>query len=727
MKEKLQFKVSAALKNIIGKELITDKYIAIFELVKNSFDAYAERVDVNFYEDKIVIKDDGKGMNIKDIKDKWLFVGYSAKADNTENRGYNDYRNKIKTRHAFAGAKGVGRFACDRIGKKLKLISIKEEENPKIEKITVEWELFEKDSKKDFINIDVTHETLDENPYSEIKHGTILEISELREEWTDGKKSEKEKLKTHLSKLINPIKKDSEDVFDVFLDNKKVENFIFEKLALKTTQINIDISQNGEYIITELIDRGEKIYKIKEKNEWKKFLFDIRIQLFYLNTPTKITFKHYMGVRSKEFGSIFLYKNGFRVFPYGELDDDSLGVNLRKQQGYARYLGTRDVVGFIDINNTSDEFKETTSRDGGLIATTSVKNLKSCFEEKVLRRLESYVIGTLNWTYKRNIEKEFFPKEKEKEIQVMIKKLTKSKDFLDIEHSYIFLEKIEEKTQQGFQGATGQLKKEARKTGDEKLLKAVKKIEETQEQQKHIIQKQESKIKRSEDQVSALRNFSSKNLKNLQSYHHQIGISSKTIDNYILHAFNAITGQKYEKLEKYLQKIKKENDKINTIARFATGSGMNELATKKERSLNNIIKKYLEDDYIPVAADGLEISIKDNTTKDFLTSFRPFDVLVIFDNLLDNAKKAKAKNCNIELYGDDKTLEIFVMDNGSGINEKFQNNTDEIFNLKTSSTDGAGIGLFHVEEILKSVFNANISVASNKKTKGITFTLTFAK
>lgn len=724
MKEKLQFKVSAALKNIIGKELITDRYIAIFELVKNSFDAYAERVDVNFSEDKIVIKDDGKGMNIDDIKNKWLFVGYSAKADNTENRGYNDFRNKIKTRHAFAGAKGVGRFACDRLGKRLKLISIKEEKNPKIEQIIIEWELFEKDSKADFININVTHETLDENPYPEIKHGTILEILKLRAVWNE---TEKKKLETHLSKLINPIKKDSEDVFDVFLDNKRIENFIFEKLALKTTQIDVDISQNGEYIITELIDRGEKIYKIKEKNEWKEFLFGTRIRLFYLSTPTKITFKHYVGVSSKEFGSIFLYKNGFRVFPYGEPEDDSLGVNLRKQQGYARYLGTRELVGFIDINNTSDEFKETTSRDGGLIATRGVEKLKSCFVEKVLRRLESYVIDTLDWTYKRDIEKEFFPKEKEKEIQVLIKKLTKSKDFLDLEHSYKFLEKIEEKTQQGFQGATGQLKKEARKTGDEKLLKAVKKIEETQEQQKHIIQKQESKIERSEDQVSALRNFTSKNLKNLQSYHHQIGISSKTIDNYILHAFNAITGQKYEKLEKYLQKIKKENDKINTIARFATGSGMNELATKKERSLNNIIKKYIEDDYIPVAADGLKISIKDNTTKDFLTSFRPFDISVIFDNLLDNVKKAKAKNCDIELYGDDKTLEIFVRDNGSGINKKFQNNTDEIFNLKTSSTDGAGIGLFHVEEILKSVFSANISVASNKKTKGITFTLTFSK
>ena len=48
MKKELQFKVSSALKDIIGKDLITDDFIAVFELVKNSFDAYATQVDIYF-------------------------------------------------------------------------------------------------------------------------------------------------------------------------------------------------------------------------------------------------------------------------------------------------------------------------------------------------------------------------------------------------------------------------------------------------------------------------------------------------------------------------------------------------------------------------------------------------------------------------------------------------------------------------------------------------------
>lgn len=122
------FRISAGLKNIIGKELITDEFVAVFELVKNSFDANATKVEVIFENNydieksRIIIKDNGKGMDYDDLKNKWLFVAYSAKRVGKEN---DDYRNKISTKRIFAGAKGVGRFSCDRLGTQLNLISKK--------------------------------------------------------------------------------------------------------------------------------------------------------------------------------------------------------------------------------------------------------------------------------------------------------------------------------------------------------------------------------------------------------------------------------------------------------------------------------------------------------------------------------------------------------------------------------------------------------------------------
>lgn len=52
-----------------------------------------------------------------------------------------------------------------------------------------------------------------------------------------------------------------------------------------------------------------------------------------------------MKTEPKNYGSIFLYKNNFRIFPYGEVDFDAFGLNLRKTQGFNRYLGHRELLG----------------------------------------------------------------------------------------------------------------------------------------------------------------------------------------------------------------------------------------------------------------------------------------------------------------------------------------------------------------------------------------------
>ena len=65
MEDKLQFRVSAELKNILGRDLITSPDIAILELVKNSYDAHASKVEITFDEDYLAIADNGKGIRPK--------------------------------------------------------------------------------------------------------------------------------------------------------------------------------------------------------------------------------------------------------------------------------------------------------------------------------------------------------------------------------------------------------------------------------------------------------------------------------------------------------------------------------------------------------------------------------------------------------------------------------------------------------------------------------------
>jgi len=550
------FKISAALKNLIGKELITDEFVAVFELVKNSFDANAKKVEIVFENNnepekaRIIIKDNGKGMNYDDLKNKWLFVAYSAKRTGKEN---DNYRNKIKSKRIFAGAKGVGRFSCDRLGKLLNLISIKDELNAKIENLVVNWESFENVDEEEFINIKVVHNELDNTSYN-LKHGTVLEISKLRDVWDREKLL---KLKRSLAKLINPNQGNDCDKFDIEIiakdeyiidketkdDFKKVnglvQNRIFETLGIKTSNIFVQISPNGNFIETTLCDRGDKIYYLKEINPYKT-LKNISVYLFQLNRKAKYNFALIMGMPPIQYGSVFMYKNGFRVYPYGEEGEDGLGIERRKQQGYKRYLGTRDLIGRIEINGEQSELKETTSRDGGLVKTQSYYNLIDFFHNYVLKRLENYVVNIIQWGDDKINEEtgetipELWPRDVKIQILELISGLINSKNIIDIQYDENFLKIISEKQDKSVDKIVKNISEVAAKSGDPEIIKeaqiienAIKSIKADAEIAVEKAEKAEKLRKQTEEKLEAVvsqKNFLqseiSDNTKNLESILH---------------------------------------------------------------------------------------------------------------------------------------------------------------------------------------------------------------
>ena len=194
--DELQFKISSALKDLVGKDLITSDNIAIFELVKNSYDAYASKVVITFADDKIIIADNGKGMTYGEIQDKWLFVGYSEKKDVEAEEKQHSYRDKIK--RYYAGAKGIGRFSCDRLGRNMTMTT-RSQESSVTERIIVDWRKFEKDQKLEFGKIKVSHEVVVSPvtfPLHE-NHGTIIEVTNLNDEETPWTRKHLLELCTH--------------------------------------------------------------------------------------------------------------------------------------------------------------------------------------------------------------------------------------------------------------------------------------------------------------------------------------------------------------------------------------------------------------------------------------------------------------------------------------------------------------------------------------------------
>jgi|694.fasta_scaffold98186_2 signal transduction histidine kinase len=432
---KLHFKTNIQLKSIIGKDLINDDNIAILELVKNSFDADAKKVEVQYFnlknnDDKttqsfsvsssrLIIKDDGVGMNLEDIRDKWLNIAYSEKKSN--NRQHN---------RMMAGAKGVGRFSCDRLGEYLNLYTKKENSNDYL-LLKIDWKKFEiDDNTKEIQSIDLDYETLTKTELinrsiEPFNQGVLLEIIKLRSNWVyeikdiRGAYWNTDKLidlKKYLEKLINPNQAFENNDFGIYLDAQefieennskeeaykfigKVENTIFDKLDFKATSVESRIIDNGSIIYTELKDKGQTVFWIKEKNTFSPEIKNVKVILYYLNPYTKAFFTKQMGIRSVEYGSIYVFLNGFRVPPYGEYGDDWLKLEQRKGQGYNRNLSQRELVGRIEISDNENNFKVISSREG-IVNNEGYKKLtdtRSGYFFKTFRRLEKYVVDGLDW------------------------------------------------------------------------------------------------------------------------------------------------------------------------------------------------------------------------------------------------------------------------------------------------------------------------------------------
>lgn len=308
-------------------------------------------------------------------------------------------------------------FSCDRLGALLTLIT-KTETETSANKVEVNWNKFELDDTQEFMSIPVQYSTIEALP-SGFSKGTTLIVDALRENWS---RDDLLRLKRSLMKLISPDADKGELPFDIELivpserenDNKVlnktginpdrdivngvIHNDIFEKLNIKTTSIEVNISEDGQLITSKLTDRGEYIFSFVEKNRNYYGLRDISIVVFYLNQSAKVSFTRQMGgVTPKNYGSVFIYKNGFRINPYGEPGQDFFGIDQRKAQGWKRFLGTREIMGRISIKGDNDQFLETTSRAHGFIQTPAVDMLADLFLEKVLKVLEKYVVNLINW------------------------------------------------------------------------------------------------------------------------------------------------------------------------------------------------------------------------------------------------------------------------------------------------------------------------------------------
>ncbi|MDY0120730.1 MAG: sensor histidine kinase [Sulfurimonas sp.] len=382
----VRFSVDAGIINRLGMELVARHETAVSELVKNAYDADATKVKILFKDSSnaggtLEIHDNGLGMTKEQLINGFMRLSSSEKLHFPMSTRYNRKR---------AGKKGIGRFSAQRLGKKLTIITQTIDAEQAL-KITVNWDDFLGD--KDLLSItnqiSLTDKVQDE--------GTILIIEQLRDTWT---KATIERVYRYASEVLQPFPlsktkkqaKTSEDpgfkLNCIKIDNGKKETIADEKTMFfehAVAEVNAYVNNEG-YIYLSLqskkLDYKEKDLLLNPDKPYNN-LKNVSIKAHYFlynSSDTNFIPKHIetsIREKAKLQGGIRLYRNGFRVLPYGEPDDDWLGLDasVRKRSLLPGH-GNINFFGFIEVNNDYGElFEELSSREG-LIESDTLDELE---------------------------------------------------------------------------------------------------------------------------------------------------------------------------------------------------------------------------------------------------------------------------------------------------------------------------------------------------------------
>jgi anti-sigma regulatory factor (Ser/Thr protein kinase) len=391
---KIGFKPKARIILQLGDQLIRSENIALLEIIKNSYDACAHKVTVTMkhLDDPenglIIIEDDGFGMDYNLIKDVWLVPGTTFKQNQIEFKKFISPCNRIPL-----GEKGIGRFGAHKLGEEIEVITRFEAKKEVVLKIN--WKDFDNDDMLESVPINL-HERKPEY-FKDDKTGTKIIIRKLRNKWTRGAVRS---LYTAINSLNSPF--DSDSSFRVVFKIDRIEwlhgllsfeeirdNALFSAEAeLEANQI---ISLNYEFTpwttLKKLKGRefkskltpirlkeydeaeGKRIFKDIDLSEhrigrvkMKMLIFDLDTNLMSLGgIQDKRGFKTYL----KDNGGIRVYRDGVRIYDYGEPGNDWLSLDLERVNLPAARISNNIVIGAIYLDRlASRDLIEKTNREG---------------------------------------------------------------------------------------------------------------------------------------------------------------------------------------------------------------------------------------------------------------------------------------------------------------------------------------------------------------------------
>lgn len=360
----LRFEPSAYLQRLLGRELISNEFVAIGELVKNAYDAGATIVRIVLSDggqQTLTISDNGRGMSLDEFRRVWMTPGYTEKPVTPSRAG-----------RPLLGEKGIGRFASDKLASELLVITKKHSDANALH-VRFDWAAFDKrELPMRDVDIPYTIEPTDAIPRHQ--SGTVLVLSQLRTLWSA---PSWKRLRKELQNLVTPYKPVKEFRIEAFaegLDSGPVSSTFESQPGYR---YSFALNKGGK--LTRILTRPLAIAKelsAKSKEETSTFVGStsfgpMRGVFYYVDRPRQLRVKGFEP-------GISLYRDGFRVEPFGREYDDWLEVKEWKasRHGHAPINPTR-LFGFVEISLTSNPaLRDVTNREG-LIENTEFREFKS--------------------------------------------------------------------------------------------------------------------------------------------------------------------------------------------------------------------------------------------------------------------------------------------------------------------------------------------------------------
>lgn len=427
----------ARLMRTLGSDLVSSEMVALIELVKNSYDADASVVLIRFYgqfrpspgsaDDSgrdtsttldvsaLEVWDNGHGMDEDTLRNSWLDLATDYKVKN---------RKSESGRRRVLGEKGIGRLSASRLGDDLLLVT-KRSDKPEVS-LLIDWTEFDRpNAYLDEVEVGwdvgparvwtpqrVPRELLLGRDKSDPTapelgpiHGTHLRIEHVATAWSDALLNE---LRAALSRLVritpadlavvrDDAKPQDPDSFKIFLDvpvNPKVDTGEVgppEQLEVPHYRLSGTVQENGQALLI-YERRSEPPVSLGTVALWKKpsgapiagpFTIDLRVwdrdRGAFGALPTA-AISHFRAVLDAASG-VSLYRDGFRVLPFGEAGDDWLGLDRRRIQNPSLRISNNQVIGSLGISaDTNTRLRDQSNREG-LIGGQALDDLKGMVQE----------------------------------------------------------------------------------------------------------------------------------------------------------------------------------------------------------------------------------------------------------------------------------------------------------------------------------------------------------